>query len=309
MGSRRWLGGALVVGCGGLCAQGGGRCSEQNANRCGDHGTAASDMLVMIGQLVVDVAAARRTCGRTFRCSWTRSGPARRHAQPPLAVDLGRHGGGRTAPSPGCDTSGGEQRNLPVHAARDCTASPLTAGATYLSNVAGATANYTRRHLGGVFAASRRWATGLRFRAPVQVGAARARRRRARRRRPRTRASSRRDALLAIIMRDQRGRLFGASPPVMLYRHGLEHQSRVAARAARQLPLQRVRSPVRRRARRLREGAGRHSVTRHRCPLQNCVASECGGAGDAGRRIRRAHQGAQGGARQRDRRGRDHRAR
>ena len=133
----------------------------------------------------------------------------------------------------GCDSTGGKQ-GIFQHTARRLRRIGPVPGATYISNIAGA-ANYSGS-LADVFTCiAALGESGCGFRAPVRGDHARAGHRRPRRaRREPGLPASRRPA----GDRDdhERGRLFGGGGRTHL-RHRLEHQHRIAARAADQLPL------------------------------------------------------------------------
>ncbi len=171
-----------------------------------------------------------------------------------------------------CDATGGNNGVFQYTARGTCTASPLTGGATYLSNVGGVV-NYTGDISAAFTCIAALGEHGVWIRAPVRVGPARSRRRRPEcaRGEPGVPAARR-----AAGHRDghQRGRLFGASRQGAL-RCQHESDAVVGAGTALQLPLQRVRARLQRRAApRLAPGGDVTAVV----PLQNCVASECAGA-------------------------------
>ena len=134
----------------------------------------------------------------------------------------------------------------------------------------------------------------LRLRASVRGAHARARRRRARLRAggesglpaPRCLPGDRHD--------HQRGRLLRGGRRAAL-RHRLEHQHRVAARPARQLPLQRVRPPVQRRHGQPRPPEPqRPERRRERLGQLQLHVQRLGRLSPLGARHREPHQGAQG---------------
>ena len=166
-----------------------------------------------------------------------------------ISSDMGA-GDGSVA---GCDSTGGKNGIFQYTARGTCTSTGLAAGATYISDIGGVR-NYTG-NLADVFTCiAAIGETRLRLRASVRRDHARARRRRARRAggepglpAPRRLPGDRHD--------HERGRLLRDARRAAL-RHRLEHQHLVAARSADQLPLQRVRPPVRR-----RRGQPRHTRT------------------------------------------------
>ena len=219
-------------------------------------------------QLVVDAAfagqpadelpdvhgRAARTCRAecpTSTSRWSRRTWARATATSPVAIHRRR------------------QRDLPVHAARDLHAVAADAGATYISNVNGV-ANYSGDI--AVFSCiAALGETGCGFEHQFE-SILRALGAEARRRPPRTRAFS----VATRCWRrhgHQRGRLFRAPRASRCTTRAPTSASR-PARAAGELPLQRVRSRLQRRE--AAPEAPGEAVTAM-VPQQNCTSAECTG--------------------------------
>ena len=155
-----------------------------------------------------------------------------------ISSDMGA-GDGSVA---GCDTHRRQERDLPVQRRAAPARRPTcSAGATYISNIGGVR-NYTG-NLADVFtciAALGESGCGFehQFAAITRALGADGQAAPAE-----NQGFLRPDAYLAIVMITERGRLLRGARRAAL-RHRLEHQHRVAARAAGELPLQRVRPPV-----------------------------------------------------------------
>ena len=151
-----------------------------------------------------------------------------------------------TARSSGCDATRRQERHLPVHARAAPARRPACRRARRTSRTSAASANYTGNLAGRVHLHRGARRERLRLRAPVRLDPARARRRRPRRPPAENQGFLRPDAYLVDRPDHQRGRLLRVARRAAV-RHRLEHEHRVAARPARELPLQRVRPPLRRR--------------------------------------------------------------
>ena len=158
-----------------------------------------------------------------------------------ISSDMGA-GDGSVA---GCDSTGGKNGIFQYTARGTCTATGLEAGATYISDIAGASELH-RQPRGRVHLHRGARRERLRLRAPVRLHRCARSAPTAAPRPPENQGFLRPDAYLAIIMITNEDDC-SASPGVPLFDTGSQHEPRVAARAARELPLQRVRPHVRRR--------------------------------------------------------------
>ena len=161
-----------------------------------------------------------------------------------VAVDLVGHGRGRRLGRQ-LRRGGGKNGIFQYTARGSCAATNLQQGATFISD-SGGVRELHRQHRGRVHLHRGARRDGLRLRAPVRLDPARARRRRPGRPRREPGLPPPR-GVPGDRPHHQRGRLLGLAGRAAV-RHRLQHQHHVAARPARELPLQRVRSPVRRRA-------------------------------------------------------------
>ena len=154
-----------------------------------------------------------------------------------------------TARSPAAIRPAGDNGHVPVHAARDLHGDDAADRARRSSPTSAASPNYTRPTSRRVLLHRRARRDGLRLRAPVRVGHCARWAPTACRRPPRTRASCAPDALLAIIMVTNED---DCSAP-RRRRRPLRHRRRTRTSSSQlgppgELPLQRVRPPLRRRA-------------------------------------------------------------